>query len=71
MQGFAKTVMIFGFILIVIGVLLSFFNKLSFFGRLPGDIIIERKNFTFYFPVVTSLMLSLILSLIFWLCSRR
>ncbi|MBU0709788.1 MAG: DUF2905 domain-containing protein [Candidatus Omnitrophica bacterium] len=71
MQGFAKTVIIFGFILIVIGVLLSFFNKLSFFGRLPGDIIIERKNFTFYFPVVTSLMLSLILSLIFWLCSRR
>jgi hypothetical protein len=39
-------------------------------GRLPGDIVIERPGFTFYFPVVTSLVLSLVLSLIFWMFRR-
>lgn len=37
------------------------------FGRLPGDIVIERENFTFYFPLATSILLSLLLSLLFWL----
>ncbi|MFH1413664.1 MAG: DUF2905 domain-containing protein [Candidatus Omnitrophota bacterium] len=71
MQEIAKRLIIFGIILIVFGVLLSFVHKPSFLGRLPGDIIIEKRNFTFYFPIATSLVLSFILSLIFWLWFRR
>jgi hypothetical protein len=39
-------------------------------GRLPGDIAIERGNFTFYFPIVTCLIVSIVLSLVFWLMNR-
>ncbi len=71
MHEIGKTLIIFGLILISIGVLLAFFNKIPFFGKLPGDIYIQRKNFTFYFPVMTSILISVILSLIFWLWPRR
>ncbi|PIP20898.1 MAG: hypothetical protein COX40_02420 [Candidatus Omnitrophica bacterium CG23_combo_of_CG06-09_8_20_14_all_40_11] len=71
MQAIAKTLIIFGVILIGIGVLLNFTNKIPFIGKLPGDIYIQKKNFTFYFPIMTSILISIILSLIFWLWSRR
>ena len=71
MQEIGKTLIIFGVILISVGVLLTFFNKIPFLGKLPGDILIQRKNFTFYFPIATSILLSIILSLIFWLWPRR
>ena len=71
MQEIGKTLIIFGVILIGVGLLLTFFNKIPFLGKLPGDILIQRKNFTFYFPIATSILLSIILSLIFWLWSRR
>ena len=71
MQEIGKTLIIFGAILISVGLLLTFFNKIPFLGKLPGDILIQRKNFTFYFPIATSILLSIILSLIFWLWSRR
>jgi hypothetical protein len=71
MQEIGKTLVIFGIILIGVGLLLTFFNKIPFLGKLPGDIFIQKKNFTFYFPVVTSILLSVVISLIFWLWSRR
>jgi hypothetical protein len=71
MQEIGKALIIFGVILIGAGLLLTFFNKIPFLGKLPGDILIQRKNFTFYFPIATSILLSIILSLIFWLWSRR
>ncbi len=71
MQEIGKTLIIFGIILIGVGVLLTFFNKIPFLGKLPGDIYIQKKNFTFYFPLATSILISIILSLIFWLWSRR
>jgi hypothetical protein len=43
-----------------------FGDKIPFFGKLPGDIIIRKKNFTFYFPIVTSILLSLLISLIIY-----
>ncbi len=46
-------------------------GKLPWIGKLPGDIVIHRKNFTFYFPLATSLIASLILSLILWLIGRK
>lgn len=71
MQEIGKTLIVFGIILIGLGFLLTFFNKMPFLGKLPGDIYIQKKNFTFYFPLMTSLLASIILSLIFWLWSRR
>ena len=58
-----------GLVLLAAGLLWPLVGKLGF-GRLPGDIVIQRENFTFYFPLVTSLVLSIILSLVFWLFSR-
>jgi ribose/xylose/arabinose/galactoside ABC-type transport system permease subunit len=55
-----------GIILIVVGLVWPWLGKLGF-GRLPGDIVIERENFRFYFPVTSMIIVSLVLSLIFWL----
>ena len=71
MQEIGKTLIIFGIILLGVGLLLTFFNKIPYLGKLPGDIFIKKDNFTFYFPLATSILISTILSLIFWLWPRR
>jgi hypothetical protein len=58
-----------GLVLLAAGLLWPLVGKLGF-GRLPGDIVIQRENFTFYFPLITSVVLSVILSLALWLFSR-
>lgn len=61
-----------GIALVILGILLTFGERLPIrFGRLPGDIVLRGKNTTFYFPIVTCLILSLVLTLIGWLFSRR
>jgi ribose/xylose/arabinose/galactoside ABC-type transport system permease subunit len=55
-----------GVILIVVGLAWPWLTKLGL-GRLPGDIVIERENFRFYFPITTMVLVSLVLSLVFWL----
>jgi hypothetical protein len=61
-----------GLSLVVLGLLVSLSEKLPIrFGRLPGDIIVRGKNSVFYFPIVTSLLLSALLSLVMWLFGRR
>ena len=59
-----KMLVLFGSILAAIGLLLIWSDKIPWIGRLPGDIYIKRKNFTFYFPLVTSLLISVILTLL-------
>ena len=71
MQEIGKTIIIFGVILISIGLLLTFFHKIPFLGKLPGDIYIQKRKFAFYFPITTSLLISTVLSLILSLWSRR
>ena len=71
MQEIGKTLIIFGVVLVLVGFLLTFANKIPFIGRLPGDIYVQKKNFTFYFPLATSILISAILSLVFWLWPRR
>jgi predicted MFS family arabinose efflux permease len=71
MPTLGKLLIISGVLLIAIGLLLYLFGKAGFLGRLPGDIYIEKKNFTFYFPLATCALLSLFLTLFFWLFSRR
>ena len=70
MVELGKILIFLGGVLVVIGALLTFGGKLPWLGRLPGDIVIERDNFTFYFPIVTSIMISIILSLLFMLFRR-
>lgn len=65
-----KLLIILGIVLVIIGLLLTYTGKIPFFGKLPGDLRIERENFSFYFPLGTCLLLSLLLSLIFWLFRR-
>ncbi len=71
MQEIGKSLIIFGIILIGIGLFLTFFSKMPFIGKLPGDIYIQKKNFHFYFPFATSILISVLLSIILWLWSRR
>jgi hypothetical protein len=73
LPSLGKFMVVAGLALLVIGGLLMFSDRLSFLriGRLPGDVIYRRGNFTFYFPIVTSIVLSLILTLLFYVFGRR
>ncbi len=72
-QDIGKFLVILGVVIAIFGgPLLLFRNSgIPFLGKLPGDIFIQKKNFTFYFPVVTSIILSIILSLIFYFFSKK
>lgn len=65
-----KVLIVLGLLLVGIGLFMSFGVKFGFLGRLPGDIRIERENFTFFFPLGTCLLISLLFSLLFWLFRR-
>jgi len=65
----ARFLIVLGLVILVIGLSWPYLSKLGL-GRLPGDIVIQRDNGTFYFPLVTCLLLSLVLSLIFWVANR-
>jgi len=60
-----------GLIAVVIGLVLLFAGKIPWIGRLPGDFLFRGKNVTVYFPLMTSLIVSVILTLILWLINRR
>jgi hypothetical protein len=59
-----KVLIFFGILLIILGLIFLFIDKIPLLGNLPGDIRIEKKNFVFYFPLTTSIILSLILTII-------
>ncbi|MEA3074122.1 MAG: hypothetical protein QOD29_5568 [Alphaproteobacteria bacterium] len=65
----ARLLVILGLAILLIGLLWPYLSRIGL-GRLPGDIIIERDNVTFYFPLMTCLLLSLLFSLIFWAVNR-
>ncbi len=62
----AKLLVIIGIIFILVGAAWPWFSKLGL-GHLPGDIYIQRKGFSFYFPITTSVIVSVVLSLIIWI----
>jgi hypothetical protein len=70
MTELGKALIILGGVIVVIGVLLSLGGKVPWLGRLPGDILIQRDNFSFYFPLATCVLLSIVLSLLFFLLRR-
>ena len=65
-----KILILFGVLLAVVGVVLHFAGRIPWLGRLPGDILIRRDNFTFYFPLATSVVVSAVLSLLLYLFRR-
>ena len=64
MSGMGRILMLMGAALLILGALLSFGPRVPWLGRLPGDIVIERDNFRFYFPIATSIVISIILTLL-------
>ena len=71
MIDIGKMLIIFGVAAIIIGGILMLSGKVPWLGRLPGDILVQKKNFTFYFPLATSILVSILLTLIFWLIKKR
>jgi membrane protein implicated in regulation of membrane protease activity len=71
MSDIGKLLIVFGLLIAGAGLVLVLVGRIPWVGRLPGDIHIQRGNWTFYFPLATSLLLSVALTLIFWLFSRR
>jgi len=71
LNALGKILILFGLIITGIGAVVLLGAKIPFLGRLPGDILIRRKNFTFYFPLATCIIISIILTLIFWLLRRK
>jgi hypothetical protein len=65
----ARFLIVLGLAILVIGLLWPYLSQLGL-GRLPGDIVIKRENMTFYFPLMTCLLLSVLFSLVFWVVNR-
>ena len=65
-----RVLILLGLLLLLVGLAWPWLSKLPF-GRLPGDITIERENFSFYFPLTTGLLVSVLLSLLLWWWSRK
>jgi uncharacterized protein HemY len=70
LQPFARLLIFMGVVFLVIGIILMIAPKIPYLGRLPGDILIRRKNFTFYFPITTLIILNLVLFLISYLLRK-
>ena len=65
----SRFLIVLGIIILLVGLAWPWLSKLGL-GRLPGDIVIRRENFSFYFPIVTSLLLSIVISALFWIFRR-
>ena len=71
LREFGRTLLMIGLVVAAAGALLFFSGKLPFrLGRLPGDIIHRGENSTFYFPITTSILVSVVLSFLLWLISQ-
>ena len=71
MNDFAKTLIFFGLVLLLAGIVVGLMGKVPGIGKLPGDIYFRKGNLTFYFPLATCLLLSLLLTLVSTIFGRR
>jgi hypothetical protein len=71
MDWLGKMLILFGVVLALLGGLLLLLGKIPFLGRLPGDIVIRREHWSFYFPLTTSIVISILLTLLFSFFGRR
>jgi hypothetical protein len=65
MAGMGKLFVVLGVVLILVGLAFMFGDKIPFIGRLPGDIFIKKEKFSFYFPITTSILISIVLTILF------
>jgi hypothetical protein len=70
MIGFGKSLILLGILLVVLGIIFVFGGKIPWLGQLPGDIYVQRERFTFYFPLTTCLLISVIISLVLYFLRR-
>ncbi len=70
MESLGRILILFGILLVVLGLVLAVGAKIPWLGQLPGDITIRRENFSFYFPLTSCLLLSLIMTLVLYLFRR-
>jgi hypothetical protein len=70
MPELGRIIIYVGLFLVVLGLLISFAGRIPWLGQLPGDIYIQRERFTFYFPIVTCLVISALLTLVLYLFRR-
>lgn len=70
MEVFGKGLIVLGLLLVVLGLVFTLGGKLPWLGHLPGDIYIQKGNFTFYLPLATCLLISLVLTLVLYLLKR-
>ena len=71
MSDMGKILIVAGGVLVLSGIVLMLLGRIPGVGRLPGDILIKKDNFTFYFPLMTSLLVSVLLSLLMYFLGRR
>jgi len=70
MAPLGRMLIILGIVIVAVGVLLLLAQKIPYIGRLPGDIYVKKDSFTFYFPLTTCIIVSLLLTLVFWILRR-
>jgi Protein of unknown function (DUF2905) len=71
MEGLGRFLILFGVVVVVVGAALLFLPRIPWLGRLPGDIVVQRERFTFYFPLATSIVVSIALTILLNLFFRR
>ena len=69
--SFGKVLVFAGIFLILVGMLVTFSGKIPWLGKLPGDILIQKKDFSLYFPITTSIIISVVISLVLMLIRKR
>jgi len=71
MADMGKSIIFIGIMIIIIGIILLYSDRLPFnLGKLPGDISYKKENFSFYFPITTSILISIVLSLLFYIFGK-
>ena len=71
LSGLGKILILLGAVMILAGLALVFAGKIPWIGRLPGDILYKGKNVTFFFPITTSILISIVISVILYFLSRK
>ena len=71
MNDLGRMLLVMGLVVALVGVVLMLAGRVPWLGRLPGDIYVQRGNWSFYFPLMTSIIVSVLLTLLFWLFGRR
>jgi uncharacterized protein HemY len=70
MAGFGKTLILLGIVLVIVGLFFSFGGRIPWLGQLPGDIYIQRERYSFYFPLTTCIVISVIITIVLYLLRR-